>query len=111
MKDFRVDTSALGQLGNRVSHETGEGQRSIADQVQSGTQTQLRLGDFAAVAEFSQAWYSWGQTRFEDLQATEDALSNLGRDLSDAAQRYAEDDLNASEELRNIGAILGGGAI
>ncbi len=96
-------------MGARLGVEVSGTQRSIADQVQNSTQVPLNVGDVAAAAGFQQRWYGWAQTRFEDLQATDDLITGMGVALQDTAREYQLSDDGVAGDLGRIGDGLGGG--
>lgn len=110
MSGFLVDPQALDASGARFGADLSATQRSIADQVQGSAQARMNLGDVAAAAGFQQRWYEWVQTRFEDLQATDDVVTELGTKLRDTASDYQQRDDDIAADLRRIDDALGGGA-
>ena len=75
---FGVEPEALDQVGGRFRGDVSGTQRSIADQVQGSAQPALDVGDVATAAGFQQCWWDRVQTRFEDLQATDDLITGIG---------------------------------
>lgn len=109
MESFRADIGALTDIGSRFNSELREEQRSIADQVQGAGQVQPNVGDVAAAAGLQQSWYDWVQTRFEDLQATDDVLTGIGKAFAETATAYERSDNDTAAHLERIGDQLGGG--
>ncbi len=109
MTGFGVEPETLDQVGARFGAELSGAQRSIADQVQGSAQPALNVGDVAAAAGFQQRWYDWVQTRFEDLQATDDLITGIGVALQDTAREYRQSDDGIAGDLGRIGDDLGGG--
>jgi len=109
MTGFGVEPEAPDQVGARFRADVSGTQRSIADQVQSSAQSALNVGDVAAAAEFQQRWYDWVQTRFEDLQATDDLITGVGAALQETAREYRQSDDGIAADLGRIGDDLGGG--
>jgi len=109
MTGFGVEPEALDRVGGRFRGDVSGTQRSIADQVQGCAQSALNVGDVAAGAGFQQRWYDWVQTRFEDLQATDDLITSVGAALQNTAWEYRQSDDGVAGDLGRIGDDLGGG--
>ena len=108
MPYFATDLDVLG--ASAVAFEQhAESHRTIADQVQSGTQVRPNLGDLSVTAPFQQTWYGWVQTRFEDLQAAADVLAGASARLVETAHAYGAADRTAAAGLDEIAATLGRG--
>ncbi|MDQ4021049.1 MAG: hypothetical protein M3257_05335 [Actinomycetota bacterium] len=109
MTGFGVEPETLDQVGARFHVDVSGTQRSIADQVQGSAQSAMNVGDVAAAAGLQQRWHGWVQTRFEDLQATDDLITGIGVALQETAREYRQSDNGVADDLGHIGDDLGGG--
>lgn len=71
----------------------------VGTQLEAATLSPPRVGDLPATAVFSQAHYDWTQTRFEDLAASTEGLSQLAEALRAAAVRFRAQDESGANDL------------
>jgi uncharacterized protein YukE len=103
MSGFHVRPHQLDASATSISAHA-RAIKAQATKLEGECESTPKVGDVQAAALFQQDHYDWTQTRFEDLIASEEALSTFARNLHATADDFRTTDAQVAEAM---GVLLG----